>query len=774
METYHRLVRYCFIFCLLLLIGTWLSYQELSLPIALTLTLAVMGMGLFFINWSFSHCFSTFSSDAQMQAQFLDDLSPSTKARLLILATALSLFLELSIIRWHSTVFPILALFKNISLLSCFCGLGIGYAVSRWKHIPTLYSVGLLLLQVIFFTFLSTLSAQGSHLEQQVMTGLYYNPVKEQLAMGINIAQNVGNASVFYLFLTSAVLPTILLFIPIGQICGRLMEGLPKLKAYGLNLLGSCAGILGMLIMGYFWLSPTLWFFISLAALVALIPFNKKYILSMVSASLLIVLCLEWPVHPEVKTVHSPYQSLQVGPAVDHKSLISISAAGYYHQRIFDLSFKNANRDRDAFLKATASYYELPYKAAARENSRILVVGSGTGNDVAAALRYNPAHVDAVEIDPAILHLGKLYHPESPYHDPRVHIHLTDARTFFSSAKLASYDLIVFGLLDSHTLLSHASSVRLDSFVYTREAMAQCRSLLKPDGMISLSFAVMNAHLGKKLYQTLYEAFDHSPPVVLQTSYDGNCMVYLQNKEGTLSLSEEFISETGFKDRRAMLTHPDIPDIDISTDDWPFLYMPQKMIPNSYLYSLAFLLVIFSVCIFSLQGLRVNKTHIPFFFLGVGFMLMQTKAITELGLQFGNTWIIVGIVILTILLMAFVANYLVDIYRPRNYTPFFICLLVCLGIGLAAFSYSHATGGWVYKVAMTLLVISPMFFSGMVFSTLLQKFEDISGIMALNIAGAMVGGLLEYNSMAFGFSSLYIFAAVIYVIAWISVKAILR
>ena len=47
-----------------------------------------------------------------------------------------------------------------------------------------------------------------------------------------------------------------------------------------------------------------------------------------------------------------------------------------------------------------------------------------------------------------------------------------------------------------------------------------------------------------------------------------------------------------------------------------------------------------------------------FFFLGGGFMLVETKAITELGLLFGNTWQVVGITIISVLVMAWLANSL--------------------------------------------------------------------------------------------------------------------
>jgi hypothetical protein len=49
--------------------------------------------------------------------------------------------------------------------------------------------------------------------------------------------------------------------------------------------------------------------------------------------------------------------------------------------------------------------YNLPFRLAPAAE-RVLVVGAGTGNDVAAALRNGARMVDAVEIDPTILALG--------------------------------------------------------------------------------------------------------------------------------------------------------------------------------------------------------------------------------------------------------------------------------------------------------------------------------------------------------------------------------
>ena len=66
--------------------------------------------------------------------------------------------------------------------------------------------------------------------------------------------------------------------------------------------------------------------------------------------------------------------------------------------------------------------------------------------------------------------MGRRAHPERPYDDPRVHAVVDDARHAFRLAETDSYDLVVFGLLDSHTQLG-TSSVRLDNYVYTLQSI---------------------------------------------------------------------------------------------------------------------------------------------------------------------------------------------------------------------------------------------------------------------------------------------------------------
>src|SRR5262245_65605719 len=93
------------------------------------------------------------------------------------------------------------------------------------------------------------------------------------------------------------------------------------------------------------------------------------------------------------------------------------------------------------------SFYLRPYQYRAYRKlppaQDILVIGAGSGNDVAAALLSGAARVDALEIDPVIADLGKQYHPARPYQDERVHLVVDDARAFMSFTT-RKYDLIIF------------------------------------------------------------------------------------------------------------------------------------------------------------------------------------------------------------------------------------------------------------------------------------------------------------------------------------------
>jgi hypothetical protein len=120
--------------------------------------------------------------------------------------------------------------------------------------------------------------------------------------------------------------------------------------------------------------------------------------------------------------------------------------------------------------------------------------------------------------------------------------------------------------------------------------------------------------------------------------------------------------------------------------------------------------------------------------------------------------------------MAFLANLFAARFSRALLTPAFIGLSAVLVAGYFVASHgSISVAAFLPKLMLVALIASPLFFSGLVFSTLIKGTSNISEAMAYNLIGAMLGGMLEYNSMRFGFSSLYLIALLLYGLAWAAV-----
>jgi hypothetical protein len=684
-------------------------------------------------------------ASALAQARFLDTLNVKYADAAILFSAALSLFLELCIIRWQSSILPFFAFYKNFSLLMCFVGLGLGYALAARDRIPLVIVLPLLAWQFGFMTVIR----YGLDIDLRTV------PFREQLTMGMSVG-SLSEILLLYGLLAIVFLITALAFMPIGQLCGRLMERRTKLRAYGLNLLGSLFGVVLMLVASFFWTPPLAWFALCFLAILLFTLRTPSLITVGLSFAVVCAIVLAWPVNPLSNRVYSPYQLLEIGRSQD-TGLTLINAAGNFYQKIYDFSDPQSTR-----WSKIRGYYDFPYKAYPTP-ANVAIVGAGTGNDVAAAVRSGAQHVEAIEIDPAIQLTGVLSHPERPYSDPRVHAVINDARSFLRTTE-QTFDLVVYGMLDSHTLLSQGSSVRLDSFVYTVEGLREARARLNPNGVLSLSFSVLSDALGRKIYLMLQQAFDGRPPICVEADIG---IIFLESNDEKWALPHQLVEDAGFTDKTAFYADPSL-HADVSTDDWPFFYMPQRIYPLSYLIIVFQVLALSLLVVANFVPERPKVSHFSFFFLGAGFMLIETKGITEMGLTFGNTWQVIGIVIAGILTMAFLGNCAVQWLDIRRSLIPYLCLFAALFLGW----YVAREGGFAStplgRLETSIVLTLPLLFSGIVFSTLLSSKGQVSGMIAMNLLGAICGGLLEYNSMYFGFRFLYLIAIGCYLLAFVS------
>jgi SAM-dependent methyltransferase len=676
------------------------------------------------------------------------DSMPATLLWLWIaLAACLSLYAELMVIRLHSSFFQLFAYFKNVSLLSCFLGLGIGYARGARSPVAVPLVMPALGVQIVFLYLLRL---------TPVATGLQ-NPISEQLTLGLFQASGLAHILTVYGLLGLIFVYNALCFVVIGQLASRLMMRTGKLIAYSWNLLGSLAGIVVLAGISFLWMPPSVW--VALAAVMVLVFLRRpvKHLWPSIAATIVTVAVISIPPGHHLRDVYSPYQILTLNQP--EKQPPELKASNTYHQRILDLRMERLRTDPQ--LQKWARYYNLPYLFQPHLQD-VLIVGSGTGNDVAAALRFGAQRVDAVEIDPTILDFGRKLHPESPYQSDKVTAIVDDARAYLRHTN-RRYDLIVYGLLDSHTLLSGKSGgVRLDSYVYTVEAFREARRHLKENGIMCLTFCIMKPVLGRKLFIMLTEAFDGTKPVVFSVGYDGG-YTFLSGDNVDQST---FYSPPGINNITTFLTSG-LGDTDVSTDDWPFFYMPKRTYPVTYLIVIAVLFVLSSTLIWQLAPGAGGGFSVPCFFLGAGFMLIETKGITELALLYGSTWVVMSVVIGAILVMAFLATLLViKIGSPHpGVTYGLLCAAILAGASLAYVDATSMTP-WQQKILMTSLLTLPLFFSGFAFSSELKKSKSVAVALSSNLLGAMLGGLMEYNSMYFGFHALYFLALGMYLLAF--------
>jgi len=147
--------------------------------------------------------------------------------------------------------------------------------------------------------------------------------------------------------------------------------------------------------------------------------------------------------------------------------------------------------------------------------SRVLMIGGGVSGAVAETLKHpSITHIDYVELDPAVLDLGREYFAADwlgVVDDPRVAVHHTDGRLFLKSAARArrapdAYDAIIVNLADPRT-------AQLNRF-YTLEFFEEAGEALSPSGVLAVKLTGAENYIGAELadflsciHKTLREVF---------------------------------------------------------------------------------------------------------------------------------------------------------------------------------------------------------------------------------------------------------------------------
>ncbi len=193
-----------------------------------------------------------------------------------------------------------------------------------------------------------------------------------------------------------------------------------------------------------------------------------------------------------------------------------------------------------------------------------------------------------------------------------------------------------------------------------------------------------------------------------------------------------------------------LPRIELPTDDWPFLYLMRKAIPGDYLIAIGCLLAISLFSVAGLAGRGFVGRDVHFGLLGCGFLLLETKSITDCSLYFGATWLVTAVVVSGVVLMIMGANQVaarIGAFSFSLYAPLLASLAVSLFVPREMILEFPLSG----RLLWTLLIVPlPIFFAGLIFSTTFRGAPVPSMAIGANLIGAVVGGFCEYLAMSIG------------------------
>jgi SAM-dependent methyltransferase len=640
----------------------------------------------------------------------------ATRSRLL-LASALMLFLELALIRWTASNILHLGYFSNFVLLGSFLGVGIGFLrAGRTSRAPLYFPAALALLVAAVLTFPVTVDRTGSDLI--FFTSLATTGPPPWVALPL-------------VFIGAAVI----LAGP-GEIVGRCFVELPRLEAYRLDLLGSLLGIGSFTLLSFLRAPSVAWGAVASALIIVLLGTRRRVLAVGVPVAVLLTMLTIESVGAGISW--SPYYKIStVERSLDGNPTLRVSVNGVPHQSAMNAETKARLDPR----------YGLPYERMRRTSpGRVLIVGAGTGTDVALALSRGATRVDAVEIDPRLQQIGAQRHPDRPYSDPRVFVHIDDGRAFLERDK-SRFDLVIFALPDSLTLVAGASSLRLESYLFTLEALQSVRQHVAPGGAFAMYNTYREDWLVGRLARTVSQAFGHDPCVDLMGAVQAVITV----------------GATPADQRCASVAVPDGPAP--ATDDRPFVYLLGHSIPGFYLVTLGGILLVSLIAVRLAGGplLRMSPYR-DLFLLGAAFLLLETRSVTAFALLFGTTWVVNAVVFAGVLLVVLLAVEVTRRWsRPPPLRLVYAMLLGSLLLG-ALVPPSALLGLPVVPRGLVAVVLAflPIFFANLVFARRFTETPDATAAFAANLLGAMVGGCLEYTSLIVGYQALLVLAAVLY------------
>ncbi len=650
----------------------------------------------------------------------------------LVLTSGTLLFVELLMIRWIPSEVRYIGFFSNFLLMASFLGIGIGLLLGRRRALDTIAIFPVLLVVVVALIAFLELNVQVRSTDE-----LFFG-LAESRAADVNFLV----LPVVFALVTALMAA---LAIPLGP----LLRSMPPLQAYGWDIVGSMLGIAGFTVLSAAGTPPIAWFVVGAVLVTLLIAGARIGWLRFPSVAALAIVLVLIANESTPDEIWSPYYRINTYLAQNGELYVNVN--GIPHQALHPV---DAPKEQ---------FYDQLYRwFPGRTYDEVLIVGAGSGTDAAIALAQGAGHVDAVEIDRSIQRLGIDFHPDRPYQDARVSRHENDGRAFLRATD-KRYDLVIFALPDSLTLVSSTANIRLESFLFTDQAFRSVRDHLAPGGVFVLYNYYREEWLIAKIAAMLESTFE-SPPIV--RLYDARKAILAA---GPLVDSLAGGPPPGEGVDRVPAVGEPVPRQ--ATDDWPFLYLRTPFIAQHYLAGLALALLIAVLGVFGAAragATTVRRFSPHFFVLGAAFLLLETRSLVSFSLLFGSTWLVNALAFFAILasvLLAILVNARFRIRRPGLlYGALFVALAVAFVLPPESLLIDPP---WLRYLLAGAVAFAPVFLANLVFTYSFRDTRTADMAFASNLLGAMVGGALEYVALLTGYRALLLVVAALYALAWL-------
>jgi hypothetical protein len=301
----------------------------------------------------------------------------------LVLTSGTLLFVELLLIRWIPSEVKYVGFFSNFLLMASFLGIGVGILLGRRREPNWIAAFPVFLIAVVALITSLELNVQVDSTDE-----LFFG-LAESDAADVNFLV----LPVLFALVTALMAS---LAIPLGP----LLRSMPPLHAYAWDIAGSMLGIAGFTIVSAAGTPPVLWFAIA-SVLVALLILGttRQPVLATAAAGTLAFVVLLAVRAQSPNEIWSPYY--RIDPIVVSNGEMYVNVNGIPHQALHPV-----DAPKEEFYDQLYRWFP------DRTYDDVLIVGAGSGSDVAISLDRGAEHVDAVEIDRAIQKLGIDHHPD--------------------------------------------------------------------------------------------------------------------------------------------------------------------------------------------------------------------------------------------------------------------------------------------------------------------------------------------------------------------------